>query len=798
VTNDDVDGEGYYGCIESLSINGGHYSRVNFFGKSLSIADATIDNPFGVGGYESYGCAAGNVHLSGCVCASAKFTSNIACASTPGTCLLEGCTFSGDVTLYDYGHITIQENANHTACTFSGNVTCDNSYGCINNSEISISDGTFAGILLVRGYNGYHTYSTASITGGTYSQPLSVGENGSITLTGGSYSTNPESMSGVVIPSGYRVTGPTAGLYTVSIHNICRIGDVDYNSLEAAFDAVTDGNNLITLTDDFTLSLDHSIAINKPCTLNLDNHAITSDMDKLFVVNGANFLIKDGQIAQTAAHLGDTVICFGTGSAQIIANNFLTTGTIEAKSASAISLALYDVAGVGSDAPSVNMSGNDASLYTTGCSFHSVIADANNTDLNSTQVSGGAFELGGTFALNQCIYDGTSTLKVKDVATEVQGSRSISGCTFVTAGLDNNSTHEIVLGNSGDTPCTFSDASTTELNNNSTGSIVINDGTFRGIVANKGAGTLSIKDGTFTNNVQLSNSAGTIAIEGGTYEGQLLNTASGTFTLEGGTYSQDPTSAATVETGYTMVKVGEQYMVVPAEITLDDEEDNAAALATVMNVTCKVTLDRPFVTGQTYYQTICLPFSLDASQLASGPLEDATIMEFLTADVSGDNITVRIRDVASIQAGVPYFIKWTSANAPITDMIFTDVTIRASLGTTVEGREGSALQFIGTLSTTTLAADQSNLFLGADNTLYWPSNTEGNNNTIKAFRAYLQSTSPAQVGMRVSFEDMPGTATDVDELSGSSVQTIKLLENGHLYILRDGVKYNAQGQIVEK
>jgi len=87
------------------------------------------------------------------------------------------------------------------------------------------------------------------------------------------------------------------------------------------------------------------------------------------------------------------------------------------------------------------------------------------------------------------------------------------------------------------------------------------------------------------------------------------------------------------------------------------------------------------------------------------------------------------------------------------------------------------------------------LFLGAENTLYWP-NTAGN---IKPFRAYF---SIAGGGPSYIRRGMPAQIVETDGTEGidntrSEKIAAKTVENGMLIIEKNGVRYNAQGQIVK-
>ena len=69
-------------------------------------------------------------------------------------------------------------------------------------------------------------------------------------------------------------------------------------------------------------------------------------------------------------------------------------------------------------------------------------------------------------------------------------------------------------------------------------------------------------------------------------------------------------------------------------------------------------------------------------------------------------------------------------------------------------------------------------------------------NTLKAHKAYVkyvggQSNAPKK--MRFVY----GQATGIEDVQGNNVQSTKVIENGVLYIIRDGKTYNAMGQMVK-
>ena len=171
--------------------------------------------------------------------------------------------------------------------------------------------------------------------------------------------------------------------------------------------------------------------------------------------------------------------------------------------------------------------------------------------------------------------------------------------------------------------------------------------------------------------------------------------------------------------------------------------------------------------GRTLYKdgawnTLCLPFNLDADELAASPLAGCTLMEM---DVEGtyDNeghasaagthqtgfddatgtLYLYFKEATEIHAGVPYIIKWTSGDN-IVNPLFSRVKLRSGdnevSSNEVSSNDGS-VKFRGSYNTVSLVAnDQSTLFLGASNRLYWPNADM----TLGAFRAHFKLTDGQQ------------------------------------------------------
>jgi hypothetical protein len=92
-----------------------------------------------------------------------------------------------------------------------------------------------------------------------------------------------------------------------------------------------------------------------------------------------------------------------------------------------------------------------------------------------------------------------------------------------------------------------------------------------------------------------------------------------------------------------------------------------------------------------------------------------------------------------------------------------------------------------------------NLFLGGNNTLYWPTDGDIASAKMLGFRAWFQvstvaSFAPVHRNMPASFR-IVSTPTDMDQITNDQLpKTNKIIEDGHLIIIRNGEKYSINGQ----
>jgi len=214
------------------------------------------------------------------------------------------------------------------------------------------------------------------------------------------------------------------------------------------------------------------------------------------------------------------------------------------------------------------------------------------------------------------------------------------------------------------------------------------------------------------------------------------------------------------------------------------------------------------------FNTICLPFDLNESEIAASPLVGAQVYEFVSAE-KADNGQLDIEisgPIDHITAGVPYLIKWAPTLPEIIGdedgdgvgiLAFQNVNVITNHGTTLGGED--EVKFVGNIGIATLVdeaelgQDHNKLFLGAANTLYWPEE----NTHLKGFRAYFLV--PSNTGIKKAGDSLAparfvfrqNTPTDIESTQYSEISVQKLLRDGQIVIVRDGKMYSILGQDIE-
>ncbi|MBP3725924.1 MAG: bacterial Ig-like domain-containing protein [Bacteroidaceae bacterium] len=209
-------------------------------------------------------------------------------------------------------------------------------------------------------------------------------------------------------------------------------------------------------------------------------------------------------------------------------------------------------------------------------------------------------------------------------------------------------------------------------------------------------------------------------------------------------------------------------------LTLNETEDNSAVLEANNGKVADVTIGRSFV--NTSYQTLSLPFDLTQAQVEAVFGTSTRVQSFTGAATDAEkNIVLNFTGATGIEAGKPYLIlPFNNVENPT----FTGVTVSNVAAQTVTGEQAD---FIANINATEYAANEQQMYLGADNKLYFNNTTA----TMKGFRAYfmLKGTTP---GKTVGFS-FDGTPTGITTITGNDNGNVNV--NG--WYTLDGQKLNA-------
>ena len=180
----------------------------------------------------------------------------------------------------------------------------------------------------------------------------------------------------------------------------------------------------------------------------------------------------------------------------------------------------------------------------------------------------------------------------------------------------------------------------------------------------------------------------------------------------------------------------------------------------------------------------------DTQCLSEECVEELAVAE-LTAEADG---VLTFATVSDISAGKPCLVK------PTIDVV-NIITMNTTVSTGLTTNSGNSYQFVGLYAPSIIGTED--YFMAANNTLYWWAGTA--NSQLNNFRAYFKvntnsgANNAPRHGMRariIKNELEEQVATGMENVQGEN-QSLKLLENGQVVIIRNGKKYNAAGQLVK-
>ena len=227
-----------------------------------------------------------------------------------------------------------------------------------------------------------------------------------------------------------------------------------------------------------------------------------------------------------------------------------------------------------------------------------------------------------------------------------------------------------------------------------------------------------------------------------------------------------------------------------AVVAMSDTDENIDAWsAYVGGEAVNVQLNRTISGGM--YNAICLPFALTGSQVKAAFGNDVELYYLDDASLDGEVLNLQFATANDIYQGTPYLIKTSS---DVVDPTFNGVSIVLEEASSTYHNEWP-VSFKGSFVAQSISGSD-NLLLYANDKVGF--STSGTN--LKGFRAYFHLTSPSLAPSikRARIVAPHNTPTDI-ELVGteSSLNTQKVLRDAQLIIIKNGVQYNAQGQIIK-
>lgn len=217
----------------------------------------------------------------------------------------------------------------------------------------------------------------------------------------------------------------------------------------------------------------------------------------------------------------------------------------------------------------------------------------------------------------------------------------------------------------------------------------------------------------------------------------------------------------------------------PSPIVLSDGSDNSSVISGNVGGGKNVLLQDRTLYSDGAWNTLCLPFNIPAGAVGYSPIAGAKVMTLESSDFqnSTGTLTLNFEDVTEIEAGKPYIVKWEKPiNGDLVNPVFMDVTVSDAL----QPVETEYTTLTGSFVPVNLEADdRESLYLGADNTLYYPSESV----TVNSFRAYfkligLTAGDPSGNGVNVISLSFDGETTSIHDIPWPMVNDQWSTDNG--------------------
>ena len=224
----------------------------------------------------------------------------------PNTILVRGGTFIGGIVTEGYIACGIYAPWNDNVTVSGGTFNITNGAGIVARAgTVTVTGGTFSCTGTAEGYVGdsKNKVPCAALVFDRVANYPALTDSSQILVSGGSFSTDP-AANGAKLADGYVATPNADGVYKVAKANpVAAIGDVKYDTLQAAITAAQDTKDgaTITLLTDINTSSYYEVKGENPVTIDLAGHNITgSGISGLFYVTAKGDLTIKGEGTVTA------------------------------------------------------------------------------------------------------------------------------------------------------------------------------------------------------------------------------------------------------------------------------------------------------------------------------------------------------------------------------------------------------------------------------------------------------------------------------------------------------------------
>ena len=225
----------------------------------------------------------------------------------PNTILVKGGTFIGDIVTTGYIACGIYAPWNDNVTVSGGTFNITNGAGIVARAgTVKVTGGTFnCGDGTAKGWVGdsKNKVPCAALVFDKAANYPALTDASQILVSGGTFSTDP-AANGATLATGYVANKDESGMYKVAKANpVAAIGDVKYDTLQAAITAAQDTKDgaTITLLTDINTSSYYEVKGENPVTIDLAGHNITgSGISGLFYVTVKGDLTIKGEGTVTA------------------------------------------------------------------------------------------------------------------------------------------------------------------------------------------------------------------------------------------------------------------------------------------------------------------------------------------------------------------------------------------------------------------------------------------------------------------------------------------------------------------